>query len=953
MRPQIGRADLLRCLHGQDPEALDALAAAVGYEPRVVIEPKPVLATMNLTLDDFVVKVETTITPPPARTPQAQFLRPLSRRRLTAEEAVHEVPSWYEEAEPFAEDDPEISAPKGARPPRPPPLMPWPRLWPFLKLALGEVLESHRPDLPKLVDAVSQGRWLRRLPRQRWAGWARDCQLLIDFAEPLRPFWGDFNELKARLPVLRGRAGLGVAAFPEGDPLGPCWLDGAQGWERERDYRLPPPGTPVLVLSDLGGYDATGQRRRRWLRFGLRLKAAGCRPVALMPCPPHRWDAELARLFRPAGWDRNARPPRRLGRLPPLVGGGDADAVERLLGLLSPAIRVEPALLRCARWLLPAGQADVGAEAEAWNHPDAHATLAAFYYEPGTAARHRERFRAEPEPLRSGMARLIREHHVHLSPAIALEEARVLALLLERAALEPDEAEPARRFVERLAKTCGVDSGGLGGSARSWIARVGEREQPAEFWARTPGLEAGWVLAHRERLLRGEIQPPPGLQPLRVSWALGGAGKPEAWALWQRGPALIAKPSGVNAQGSLIATLETGVSLLLVSDPGEPDAPERPVPLAGPIPLVELPDRFRLRTDREEWEFDLVTKPDWARKMGRDRQGLWVEVETAPEILRLYWRPPGTKAGESGRSKGTWGCFSALGRDEYGLYADLKVDSVEYANVNTPVNEPLATFKEIIQRFRWIAPGTFLMGSPEDEPERRENESPRHAVTLTRGFWLADTACPQALWEAVMGNNPSRFQDPERPVEQVTWHDAQAFLRKLEGLLPGVRADLPTEAEWEYACRAGTETALYSGPIEILGENNAPALDPIAWYGGNSGVGFDLANGYGSTGWPGKQYPDSPSGTHPVRRKRANPWGLYDMLGNVWEWCADGPRDYGTEPVVDTIGPQEAERARAVRGGSWLGNARWLRSAYRYAFDPGRAFDSLGFRPCLRSIKPG
>ena len=98
---------------------------------------------------------------------------------------------------------------------------------------------------------------------------------------------------------------------------------------------------------------------------------------------------------------------------------------------------------------------------------------------------------------------------------------------------------------------------------------------------------------------------------------------------------------------------------------------------------------------------------------------------------------------------------------------------------------------------------------------------------------------------------------------------------------------LPSEAQWEYACRAGTETALYSGNLEILGERNAPALDPIAWYGGNSGVDFDLKDGHDSSDWSEKQYPHTRAGTRPVKLKRVNPWGLYDLLGNVWEWTQD------------------------------------------------------------------
>jgi formylglycine-generating enzyme required for sulfatase activity len=261
------------------------------------------------------------------------------------------------------------------------------------------------------------------------------------------------------------------------------------------------------------------------------------------------------------------------------------------------------------------------------------------------------------------------------------------------------------------------------------------------------------------------------------------------------------------------------------------------------------------------------------------------------------------------------------GDDAFGLWAEFALTQIVEG-------------KPVIQRLRWIEPGRFLMGSPDDEPERVELEGPRHAVTLTRGFWLGDSACSQALWQAVMGHNPSYFTgDPQRPVEQVSWHDVQGFLRKLEALVPGCRADLPSEAEWEYACRAGTDTPFSFG-VQITPEQ--------ANYDGNSPYAG------GEKGLYRRQ-------TVPVKSLPPNAWRLYAMHGNVWEWCADGLRTYDGEPQQDPQGPvsDEKDAPRVIRGGSWNGGAWGARSAYREAFHPGYAFRFQGFRLCLRSIEPG
>ena len=249
---------------------------------------------------------------------------------------------------------------------------------------------------------------------------------------------------------------------------------------------------------------------------------------------------------------------------------------------------------------------------------------------------------------------------------------------------------------------------------------------------------------------------------------------------------------------------------------------------------------------------------------------------------------------------------SEWGQDRFGLYMDLD-------------------YQGIRQRFRWIMPGSFQMGSPDTEAERYDNET-QHVVTLTNGFWLADSACTQALWTVVMTGNPSRFQgEPNHPVENVSWLDVQPFIKKLNTLFPDLHAHLPTEAQWEYACRAGTQTPF------SFGENITP--EQVNYHGGYPRAGSDKGLNRGKT--------------VPVKSLPPNPWGLFEMHGNVWEWCADWhAEEYPKQAMINPLGSNEDTR-RVLRGGSWFNPGRSMRSANRGWGEPANRDDIFGFRLAL------
>ncbi|MBI1387164.1 MAG: SUMF1/EgtB/PvdO family nonheme iron enzyme [bacterium] len=226
-----------------------------------------------------------------------------------------------------------------------------------------------------------------------------------------------------------------------------------------------------------------------------------------------------------------------------------------------------------------------------------------------------------------------------------------------------------------------------------------------------------------------------------------------------------------------------------------------------------------------------------------------------------------------------------------------------------------------------IPAGSFTMGAPMDERARHEWEWPPHTVTITHDFYLGKYEVTQAQWQAVMGSNPAKDHGigPDFPVYYVTWNDCQQFIQKLNEMGLGTFR-LPTEAEWEYACRAGTTTRFSHGDVLNCGDvcEQCEIHDQYMWWCGNN----------------------NPQGAKEVALKKPNPWGLYDMHGNIYEWCHDwwsNPSESG--PVVDPQGPETGEH-KVLRGGGWSFDALGCRSAFRYGYAPDNphSYSGFGFR---------
>ena len=919
IRSGFGRGDLLwltKALSGPLPaEALRALGLREDVppaEPQPTQRPLPIPRRGDGAGEAGVVEVEKPI---PENLPTVRH----GERRLS----FHRPMECDELAEPNVEvrprnpvSDAELAVPWARTAPGAPPLVSWSRMAFGLRHHLGMTVDSRRLDLRALEARVGRGLPLTSLPRLSRVQWAAELVVIRDRGMEMEAFQPDIDELLARIRRERGYGGLRVREL-RGPPEAFPW-------------RSLPASAPVLVLSAMGQMQRAQARMEAWERCGRGLLAAGRALLVLNPAPRDRWNAELVSVWPTVLWDRAGRFPRNgLGRSGPTIQSDDQAerqkaTVERLLTLLSPGVRVEPALLRLARLAIGA-EADAGTEHDAWNGPDTWASSTCFGFEHGPALERRLNARGA-DPLADPVGQWVVEHHRHCSLALVFEcELRAALSGSNAAQAKPRLREMLERFVARLQQIAMNPDGSeaVESGVPEWLARMVDRlsESMRADTSIQRLLSQAWAIAFRSNHPgigkpghAGEaVVIPPGLDREMVHETMRGLLAKQVARMWRVRVDMggwVMEPETPDAAGARMRDLarmpvgrpfvSVGIedSTLIESRHAHgPAFRNRSLTLPTLDSRIEIlhgrpKSRVIVETDQQRLTFSPLRRPAWARSMSEDR---------------------------------------------YGLRATFEVRGVTFA-------------------LRWIPPGSFWMGSPEDEPGRFPNEGPRHRVTIKQGFWMGETPVTQEQWRAVaeeagpaggLKPSPSHFKPradlppPEPysaqgglPVELVSWDDCMKFTRFLSSLTGTTKVDglsfrLPTEAEWEHACRAGTDTALYTGAIDLDG-TSAKALDDIAWYVHNSGPDVDVENPQDPKVWMGKEFPIDRAGTHRVGMKRPNAWGLHDMLGNVWEWCADGKRDYHDEAETDPPVPAgEGDASRVVRGGSWDSLARWCRSAYR------------------------
>lgn len=714
-------------------------------------------------------------------------------------------------------------------------------------------------DLPRLVNHFANLRPLQQLPRLQRRSRFRSLLVLWDARRSMLPYRRDIEMLLDCLKAQRQAMTMSVEKFGGLPP------------------RVPKDVDAVFLLSDLGLCTTPDPAAAvdAWARWARAMKARGIAIQVWLPMSAQRIPAKLALAIPCVPWHENShfRPTR--GR--PSVAASCTQQrnawMAQLWPLLAIAQRIEPALLRRAR-LLAGGQGQPEWEAVLWQTSGEHvAGERVLQLWPARAPEWRHRFSQLSTSQQLQVWHAFTEQHGHLARSTL-----VIEQLVWGAYARPE----ARNVVcDSLVR------------AQDWLRKM-KIQEVSNSTAHQQALQTGEDHALHSSFLHGLVTRNAVDAAFTARYAEDYA--PLALAIGRMEGSGVAAEAWVGALSQSIREQSSSWSLLLHHTSNESIFEQcfwpanTDVEVSGLISQTILPVCER---HASLWK-PLGKSAQWLKPLSPGEPGeLYFGDLLGMHRIRIDYL-----------KRADW--QHALGCDRYGVFCEVEV-------------------KKIRLRFRYMPPGTFLQGSAHGVIY---NEHPQHPVTITREFWLAETPCTQELWQAVMGKNPSYFTQgedaPRRPVESVSWNDVQAFFNLLQPLLPsGCEAALPTESQWEYACRAGSQTEYWWGDEVDEAKAN-----------------FDII---GQRQW------DDINGTSPVDRYPPNRWGLYDMHGNVWEWCFDSRREYADSPELDPEGPSRG-RFRVVRGGSWINRPGEARAACRGSRSRGGISKGDGFRFALRPL---
>lgn len=782
------------------------------------------------------------------------------------------------------------------------PLLTSSRLLPFILTNLGVGKDSRRLNHKLITKRVSQAKAIQRLPYLAQLRWPKRLHVIVDSGRHLEPYWEDFDSIIDNLKQQMGTSAVKAITFDEETldqtiPLFSPWP--IQDDDVEDDWCEPPAYEPVLILSDLGISHPKSRLRVLWRRFASKhLKQSNV--LTLSPATRSPVCKKSVKTLRPNPLNDGQFKSHaiRSGYVNPSLTNNE---LRKILTLLSALPLIDVALLRKLRVALNWGHSDL--EGVIWNHPEMISTGVGICLKPSLVEAYRMRYKQQfaETPVAEALWCIANEHHQHAYEGLKSMEG------YSRMALEGETQQSSFHYMQQLAASleqtdeASEQYQALAAQCKSVLAFCPDSLSSPKLSDLAHEL---LTVAYREEIEKEDWQAIPlnNVRLDKLQSVLGQQYQKEyrRWYVTHTASSALAitiaphqlKEGYYHYPPLIVFNALKNLPINVSHDEYGAHA------FTDSVTVDLGQQELTVESGESSITLDTITKPNWATAIGRNKDGLWASFDWIDETIICRWNLVD--------GVGAWRTKEPFGFDQYGLYTDLAL---------TP---------KTTQRFRWIPAGTFQMGSPVSEPEREPwgNET-LHSVTLSEGFWLADTTVTQAQWQAVTGKNPSNFTgDENRPVERVSWNNSQNFISQLMQH-HSLAFQLPSEAQWEYACRAGTTTPF------SFGKNITP----------------EQVNYNGNYPYDDAEKGENREATVPVKSLPCNAWGLYEMHGNVFEWCNDSWfEDLGSEPSYDPKANSSARAERVVRGGSWSGTGGLVRSAGRSHSSPNFRYDYLGLR---------